>query len=438
MKLAGRVGIMLPAIIFLLAVLVYGAGYLLPGRTHTEGATYIDVAPEIVYGLMSDLRQFKQWAPWHDRDPAARYRVGQPDRGLGATLHWHSEDAVVGDGQLVILDAQPDNKLRMLMEYASGDRLVLAWRFEPLEEGTHIVWTLDIEHGENPFSRYRGLLVKRRLTAAFEPGLDRLRRLAECQPVPPTPNIVTEEISYQVNEQSVTGYLAYDQNRKNRPGVLIVPEGRGHAGTAHKRAEQLAELGYVALILDIAGAPGGSASDDPVQTGQSTAEVKANFEKVKQHFMAALEILKQHAAANSERIAAVGYGIGGNIVLNMARAGVELDGVVSFHGPLEPTGKKAQQGEVKASVLVLNGIEDPLVPPEQRRAFIEEMDAAGVDYEFINYPGAKHDFTNPEVDDYSAGAIARDGGSAKNEGNGFLRDKDAWQKMQAFLARVLR
>ncbi len=99
-----------------------------------------------------------------------------------------------------------------------------------------------------------------------------------------------------------------------------------------------------------------------------------------------------------ERIAAIGYCFGGGVVLNMARAGVDLDGVASFHGSLAPM-FDAEPGEVSAQVLVLHGADDKMIPQEQVDAFKAEMEAAEVDYEFIAYPGALHSFTNPGATD---------------------------------------
>lgn len=428
MKLEKRIHIVLPAVILGLAILVFLLGYLLPQRTHVERATYIDVAPEVAYGLINDLRQFKHWAPWHAPDSKTEYQVEKPGQGLGAVLQWKDEDLELDNGRLSIIDAQPYNKMRMLLE-SGGEQAVLAFQFEPLENGTHIDWTLDIEHGTNPFSRYKGLLTSRRLKAAFEPGLDHLRRLAENQPVLPAPNVVTEEIKYTVGKQSFTGYLAYDQNRGKRPGVLLVHEWWGHGDYVRKRAEQLAQLGYVALALDMYG--GGKHVHNPDEAGRLAGEVTKDFEAAKERFTAALQILKDHPSTDAEHLAAIGYCFGGNIVVNMARAGVDLDGVVSFHGSLEPVKEKAKPGEVKASILVLNGADDEFVPQQQREAFIEEMGMAGVDYEFINYPGAKHAFTNPDADKFAEEFKLPLAYNAE-------ADQQSWQKMRDFFARIFR
>jgi dienelactone hydrolase len=421
--------IVIPVAVLLLAILIYIVGYLLPARTHIERTTYIEGTPEIIYGLMNDLEQFKHWAPWHDRDPDIQYSVQQTARGLGATLGWQSEDSKIDTGTLTIIDAQPYSRLRILLEFDGDKRAVLDYRLEPLESGTHITWVLDIDHGTSLFSRYPGWFMQSRLHTLLEPGLDPLRHLAERQPTLPAANVVTEEITYKVANQIFKGYLAYDQNRQQAPGILIVHEWWGHDDYVRKRARQLAELGYVALALDMYG--GGKHVHHPDEAGKLAGEMKANFELAKQRFSAALDTLKNHPAVNREQLAAIGYCFGGNLVLNMARAGLDLDGVVSFHGSLEAILSPARQGQVKASILVLNGADDTLVPQEQRAAFIDEMGMAGVDYEFINYPGAKHAFTNPEADNYAKQFNLPLAYNAE-------ADKQSWQKMRDFFARIFR
>jgi dienelactone hydrolase len=429
MKHETRIRILLPALVLGLAAIVYAAGYLLPTDTRVERVTYIDISPEVLYGLINDLERFKDWAPWQGRDPKIQYTVEQPARGLGAALRWESEDSSLGEGRLSIIDAQPYSKLRMLLEIGGDERAVLAYRLEPLEDGTHIEWTLEMDHGANPVRRYQGLLAKRRLDSLLKPGLDHLRRLSERQPALSAVDVVTQELDYKVDGQSFTGFLAYDRNRRQSPGVLIVHEWWGHDDYVRKRAGQLAGLGYVALALDMYG--GGKHAKHPDEAGRMAGEVKKNFETARARFMAALETLRDHPATDRERLAAIGYCFGGNIVLNMARAGVDLDGVVSFHGTLDAIAGPARQGEVKAGMLVLNGADDPMVPPEQLQAFMEEMDRAGVDYELINYPGATHAFTNPEADNYAKQFNLPLAYNAD-------ADQQSWQKMRDFFARIFR
>jgi dienelactone hydrolase len=116
-------------------------------------------------------------------------------------------------------------------------------------------------------------------------------------------------------------------------------------------------------------------------------------------FNAAEEFLKSQDSVEPSEISAIGYCFGGGIVLEMARRGLDLDLVASFHGSLG-TDSPAQPGAVKGEVLVFNGADDPFVKPEQIEAFKTEMQQAGVDYRFVSYPGAKHSFTNPDADKF--------------------------------------
>lgn len=208
--------------------------------------------------------------------------------------------------------------------------------------------------------------------------------------------IQTKEVEYTAGNTVMKGYIAFDDALQGkRPGILVVHEWWGHNAYARNRAEMLAGLGYTALALDMYGE--GKTADHPEDAGKFSGELRKNMPLAKTRFNAALELLKKDPTVDPEKIAAIGYCFGGGIVLEMARAGIDLRGVVSFHGSLTPS-VPAQPGTVKAKVLVLNGEDDPFTKPEQIEAFKKEMESAGVDYEFINYPGAVHSFTNPEAD----------------------------------------
>jgi len=188
----------------------------------------------------------------------------------------------------------------------------------------------------------------------------------------------------------------------------------------------LAELGYTALAVDMYG--NGKQANHPDDAGKFAAAVRNNMPEAEARFRAAMDLLRGHKTVDARHIAAIGYCFGGGIVLEMARRGLDLDGVVSFHGSLG-TANPAKKGMVKARVLVLNGADDPFTKPEQIKAFKQEMEQAGVDYRFINYPGAKHAFTNPDATElgkrfglplaYNAEA-----------------DKNSWAEMQRFLKDV--
>ena len=211
--------------------------------------------------------------------------------------------------------------------------------------------------------------------------------------------IITEEISYEVQGTSLRGYLAHPADfAGKRPAVLVVHEWWGHNDYARKRAEMLAELGYVAFALDMYG--DGKVTDHPDDAKKFMQEATSNQELLHQRFSAAVEVVKQQQHVDAENIAAIGYCFGGGVVLNMARAGTDLNGVVSFHGSLA-TNTPAKAGEVIAKVVVFHGDNDAFIPAEQVQVFEQEMQAAKVDYELIVYEGVEHSFTNPAADRFA-------------------------------------
>ncbi len=208
--------------------------------------------------------------------------------------------------------------------------------------------------------------------------------------------VVGDEVDYSAEGITLKGYIAYDDSVEGeRPGVLVVHEWWGHNDYARERARKLAALGYTALAVDMYG--GGKNADHPSDAGKFAGEVMRNIDTAQARFDAAYTLLKNHETVDGERVAAIGYCFGGGVVLHMARFGMPLKGVVSFHGSLG-TQTPAKAGEVKAAILVCHGADDGFVTDKQIEDFREEMDAAGVDYEFVVYPNAKHSFTNPGAD----------------------------------------
>jgi dienelactone hydrolase len=239
----------------------------------------------------------------------------------------------------------------------------------------------------------------------------------------------TEEVTYKDNGTELKGYLAYDDAVKGkRPGILVVHEWWGHNAYARKRARMLAELGYTALAVDMYG--DGKTADHPDDAGKFAKAVGGNLPLAKARFLAALNLLTTHGTVDKNKTAAIGYCFGGGMVLQMARQGIDLDGVVSFHGSVA-TSTPAEKGKIKARVLVYNGADDPFVTAEQIAAFKKEMADAAVDYEFVNIPGARHSFTNPEADDF-----------AKKFNMPLAYDKSAddmsWQGMQDFFKKIFK
>ncbi len=237
-------------------------------------------------------------------------------------------------------------------------------------------------------------------------------------------DIRTEELSYQVGDTKLKGSLSWDANIKGpRPGILVVHEWWGLNDYVRKRARMLAESGYTALALDMYG--DGKEAKHPDDAMKFMQAAISDRDVAKQRFLAAYDLLAAQPSTSPTQISAIGYCFGGGVVLEMARQGVDLDGVVSFHGSLG-TPSPAKKGQVKGKVLVLHGADDGLVPPEQVAAFKKEMDAAEVDYEFIAYPGAKHAFTNP---------AATDNGKKFGMPLAYNADADAksWAEMSALL-----
>lgn len=207
-----------------------------------------------------------------------------------------------------------------------------------------------------------------------------------------------EEIEYKAGDVTLQGFLAYDETIPGkRPGILVVHEWWGHNEYARKRARMLADMGYIALAVDMYG--DGKTASHPKEAGEFSSAVMKNMDVATARFKAALEVLKNHDKTQSQDIASIGYCFGGGIVLNMARSGVDLKGVVSFHGSLN-TGVTAKAGQVKADVLVLHGADDKFIKPEAIEAFKQEMQQAKVDYKFIAYPDSVHAFTNPNANEY--------------------------------------
>lgn len=238
-----------------------------------------------------------------------------------------------------------------------------------------------------------------------------------------------EQITYSADEVDLKGYLVYDQNIKGqRPGILVVHEWWGHNEYARKRARMLAEMGYTALAVDMYGE--GKQASHPDDAQKFAGEVFQNIATGEARFMAALEILRKQQTTDPEKIAAIGYCFGGSVVLHMARIGTDLDGVVSFHGGLSPV-RKAEPGLVKAKILVCNGADDKMVTPEQIDAFKEEMEAAQVEYELINYQGAMHSFTNPDADKFAKEFELPLAYNAE-------ADQQSWQKMSEFLSELFQ
>ncbi len=236
-----------------------------------------------------------------------------------------------------------------------------------------------------------------------------------------------EEVQYTWEGVTLSGYLAYnDATTDRRPGILVVHEWWGHNEYARTRARMLAELGYTALAVDMYG--NGKQAAHPEDAGKFAGELFANIPVAKGRFLAALDFLKKQETVDSENVGAIGYCFGGGVVLAMARMGVDVKGVVSFHGSLS-TPSPSKEGDVKARVLVCHGAADNFVPQEDILAIKKEMRDAKVDFTFKSYPKAKHSFTNPDADEYAKKFNLGVAYNAK-------ADKASWNDMKAFFKKT--
>lgn len=248
--------------------------------------------------------------------------------------------------------------------------------------------------------------------------------------VPAMAEIKGTEVSYSEGGTTFKGYVATDSAKKGkRPGILVVHEWWGHNTYARKRANMLAELGYTALAVDMYG--DGKQAKHPEDAKKFSSAVFQNMPSARARFLAAMDVLKSQPNVDGGKIAAIGYCFGGGVVLAMARMGVDLDGVASFHGSLK-TPSPAKKGTIKGKVLVLNGADDPFTRAEDISNFKKEMSDAGVDFKFVNYPGAKHSFTNPEADSnaqkFNIPALQY------NE----VADRESWAEMQGFFKDIFK
>ncbi len=241
--------------------------------------------------------------------------------------------------------------------------------------------------------------------------------------------VMGKNVEYSAAGQTLKGYLAYDNAVKNkRPGVLVVPEWWGLNDYTRRRARMLAELGYVALAVDMYG--DGKQATNPTDAGRLSSEVMNNFDAAKEKFTAAEDFLKNQPIVESDRLAAIGYCFGGGVLLNIAREGTDLKDIVSFHGNLTAV-KPAEPGTIKTKLLVLQGGDDKFVTPQQVEAFKQEMTKDGADYKFVMYPGAMHAFSNPDATALGKKFKIPIAYNAK-------ADKESWQEMKKFLEETLK
>jgi dienelactone hydrolase len=238
--------------------------------------------------------------------------------------------------------------------------------------------------------------------------------------------IHTETVEYKQGDTTLEGFVAYDDAiQGKRPGILVVHQWMGLTDYEKNRAEMLAQLGYVAFCADIYGK--GVRPQNTAEAGAQAGKYKNDRQLLRARVNAGLDALRQQPRVDPKRIAAIGYCFGGTTVLELARSGADIAGVVSFHGGLDAPNPDDGKN-IKCKVLVCHGADDPFSSPQDIAAFENEMRKGGVDWQLIKYGGAVHSFTQPNAgNDNSKGA-------AYNE----KADVRSWDAMRQFFAEIFK
>lgn len=242
-----------------------------------------------------------------------------------------------------------------------------------------------------------------------------------------SPQIFTEPLTYTGDSVTMNGFVAYDSSLKGKlPVVLVIHEWWGINDYSKSRAKQLAELGYLAMAVDLYG--NGVNGNNPDEAGKLAGPFYTNPAKAQRRFDAALEKIKTFANADTNKIAAMGYCFGGSMVLNMAALGENLKAVVSFHGGLKTV--PAERNTLKAKILVCHGAADKFIPADEIAAFRKNLDTIGADYRFVAYDSALHAFSNP--------AATEMGKKFKLDiAYNAAADTASWNEMKAFFKKYL-
>ena len=233
--------------------------------------------------------------------------------------------------------------------------------------------------------------------------------------------VVTKSVMYKDGDTTLEGFLAYDSDKtaEKSPGILVSHQWMGLTNYEKMRCEQLAELGYVAFAVDVYGQ--GVRPDNPGIAAKTAGIYKQDRQLTRRRMELGLKQLKSQPNVESESIAAIGYCFGGMCVLELARSGADIDGVVSFHGAIDSP--SPQDGKnIKAKLLICHGADDPFESEADIDAAKAEWNVGKVDWQMNYYSGAVHSFTQPMAgSDNSKGA-------AYNE----QADHRSWTAMQSF------
>jgi dienelactone hydrolase len=271
---------------------------------------------------------------------------------------------------------------------------------------------------------------KKKLIAIFFEKQESMMKLILCLALmlfiaaPVMAEIITETVAYKDGEVELEGFIAWDDAIKGeRPGVLVVHEWTGLNDYNKMRCRQLAEMGYVAFAVDMYGK--GIRPQTTEEASQQANIYRSDRPLMRRRVAAGLNVLLNNELCDKGRVAAIGYCFGGGTVLELARSGADIGGVVSFHGNLD-TPDPAVAENIKCKILVCHGADDPHVPFDQVIAFFEEMRPADVDFQFIAYSGAVHSFTNPDAGDDPAQGVAYNADA----------DRRSWEHMKVFFEEL--
>ena len=208
----------------------------------------------------------------------------------------------------------------------------------------------------------------------------------------------TETVKYQATDIELEGYIAYTDEEK-APLVLIAHTWAGKDDFVHERAEALAALGYVGFAVDMYG--NGKVGSNTEENQSLMAPLLSDRNVLKDRITSALHFGKSLPGVDPNKVAAIGYCLGGLVVLDLARSGENFQGLVSFHGLL--MGSDISEKGIQAKILVLHGERDPMVPSDMVDAFQKEMTKARADWQLHSYGGTYHAFTKPGSDDPNLG-----------------------------------
>ena len=232
----------------------------------------------------------------------------------------------------------------------------------------------------------------------------------------------THDIEYRIDGKRFVGYLADGSTGRKTAGVLVAHEGGGMTEHPKERARMLAELGYVAFAMDTFG----EVVTERAQAMAIIGTLTNDLTTLRRRARVALDVLKAQASVDSSRTAAIGFCFGGTTVLELARSGADVGCVVGFHSGLATTAPQDAK-DITCKVMVCLGAEDPIIPAQQRAAFIDEMRAGGVDFQMLLYGNAGHSFTNREVDAMNIPGFAYHAPT----------DQRSWQAMRNFFDEVV-